>query len=207
MTWQTCLRFVTRRRPLVLATAPDRAEASRQGGPMHDRTCLEVLQLLLCKFTTRARLPLDSFVPRESTVRNDIIALYEFRRRRPAAASAAPARGPRPTGRAAVIEVPIGKQEMAAASSGAPKYRVIYNWDGAPHGYGAPPQSMESFLDATFAPLTNTHCDGARRPSPHEVCFTAAGLCRSPPPRNPTTPTHTLARTRTRSRVALAAGR
>ena len=68
MTWQTCLRFVTRRRPLVLATAPDRAEASRQGGPMHDRTCLEVLQLLLCKFTTRARLPLDGFVPRESTV-------------------------------------------------------------------------------------------------------------------------------------------
>ena len=68
MTWQTCLRFVTRRRPLVLATAPDRAETPRQGGPMHDRTCLEVLQLLLCKFTTRARLPLDSFVPRESTV-------------------------------------------------------------------------------------------------------------------------------------------
>eukprot|EP01046_Picozoa_sp_COSAG06_P016549 COSAG06_NODE_1098_length_10712_cov_8.529633_7_plen_111_part_00 len=68
MTWQTCLRFVTRRRPLVLATAPDRAETSRQGGPMHDRTCLEVLQLLLCKFTTKARLPLDSFVPRESTV-------------------------------------------------------------------------------------------------------------------------------------------
>ena len=68
MTWQTCLRFVTWRRPLVLATAPDRAEASRQGGPMHDRTCLEVLQLLLCKFTTRARLPLDGFVPRERTV-------------------------------------------------------------------------------------------------------------------------------------------
>jgi hypothetical protein len=68
MTWQTCLRFVTRKRPVVLATAPDRAETSRQGGPMHDRTCLEVLQLLLCKFTTKARLPLDSFVPRESTV-------------------------------------------------------------------------------------------------------------------------------------------
>ena len=68
MTWQTCLRFVTRRRPLVLAATPDRAETSGGGVPMHDRPPLEVLQLLLCKFTTRARLPLDSFVPRESTV-------------------------------------------------------------------------------------------------------------------------------------------
>ena len=81
MTWQTCLRFVTRRRVPVLATTPDRAETPRQGGPMHDRTCLEVLQLLLCKFTTMARLPLDSFVPRESTVRssqpaNDRIGSY-----------------------------------------------------------------------------------------------------------------------------------
>ena len=103
----------------------------------------------------------------------------------------------------AVIEVPNGKQEMAATSSGAPKYRVIYNWDGAPHGYGAPPQSMESFLDATFAPLTNTHCDGARRPSPHEVCFTAAGLCRSlatQPPQHTHLP-------EPEHRVALAAGR
>lgn len=131
-----------------------------------------------------------------------VFITYEFSRRRRQPRQRGPRPAGRPTGRAV-----IGKQEMAAASSGAPKYRVIYNWDGAPHGYGAPPQSMESFLDATFAPLTNTHCDGARRPSPHEVCFTAAGLCRSPPPRNPTTPTHTLARTRTRSRVALAAGR
>jgi hypothetical protein len=37
MTWQTCLRFVTRGRPLVLATTPDRAETSGEGGPMHDR--------------------------------------------------------------------------------------------------------------------------------------------------------------------------
>ena len=40
-----------------------------------------------------------------------------------------------------------------------PAYRVIYNWDGAPHGDGAPPQSMERFLEATFAPLKDTHVD------------------------------------------------
>ena len=40
-----------------------------------------------------------------------------------------------------------------------PAYRVIYNWDGAPHGDGAPPQSMERFLEATFAPLKGTHVD------------------------------------------------
>jgi len=38
-----------------------------------------------------------------------------------------------------------------------PEYRVIYNWDGAPHGYGAPPQSMEDFLRACYAPLEGTH--------------------------------------------------
>ena len=40
-----------------------------------------------------------------------------------------------------------------------PAYRVIYNWDGAPHGDGAPPQSMDRFLEATFAPLKDTHVD------------------------------------------------
>ena len=45
-----------------------------------------------------------------------------------------------------------------------PRYRVIYNWDGAPHGYGAPPQSMESFLEATFKPVADTHCDGSFDP-------------------------------------------
>ena len=68
MTWQTCLRFVTRRRVPVLATAPDRAETSTRVRPMHDLTRLEVLQLLLCNFRTGTRLRLDSFVPRESTV-------------------------------------------------------------------------------------------------------------------------------------------
>ena len=63
MTWQTCLRFVTRRRVPVLATAPDRAETSTRVRPMHDLTRLEVLQLLLCNFRTGTRLRLDSFVP------------------------------------------------------------------------------------------------------------------------------------------------
>ena len=40
-----------------------------------------------------------------------------------------------------------------------PAYRVIYNWDGAPHGDGAPPQSMERFLEATFSPMKDTHAD------------------------------------------------
>jgi hypothetical protein len=75
MTWQTCLRFVTRRRVPVLATAPDRAETSTRVRPMHDLTRLEVLQLLLCNFRTGTCLRLDSFVPRESTVgpRDDVL--------------------------------------------------------------------------------------------------------------------------------------
>lgn len=32
-------------------------------------------------------------------------------------------------------------------------YRVIYNWDGAPHSYSEVPQTMEDFLAHTFAPL------------------------------------------------------
>ena len=68
MTWQTCLRFVTRRRVPVLATAPDRAETSTRVRPMHDLTRLEVLQLLLCNFRTGTRLRLGNFAPRESTV-------------------------------------------------------------------------------------------------------------------------------------------
>ena len=68
MTWQTCLRFVTRRRVPVLATTPDRAETSTWVRPMHDLTRLEVLQRLLCNFRTGTRLRLGNFAPRESTV-------------------------------------------------------------------------------------------------------------------------------------------
>ncbi|MAE63038.1 MAG: hypothetical protein CMJ18_02095 [Phycisphaeraceae bacterium] len=32
-------------------------------------------------------------------------------------------------------------------------YRIIYNWDGAPHGYSEVPQSTEAFVQKAFAPL------------------------------------------------------
>jgi hypothetical protein len=35
-------------------------------------------------------------------------------------------------------------------------YGIIYNWDGAPHGYAQVPQSMENFLQSTYAPLQDT---------------------------------------------------
>ena len=35
-------------------------------------------------------------------------------------------------------------------------YNVIYNWDGAPHGYSPIDQSMQTFLDKTYAPLEGT---------------------------------------------------
>ena len=37
-----------------------------------------------------------------------------------------------------------------------PAYAIIYNWDGAPFGYSEVPQSIESYLDKTYAPLENT---------------------------------------------------
>ena len=37
-----------------------------------------------------------------------------------------------------------------------PDYRIIYNWDGAPHGYSPAPQSMEEFLEKVYAPLEET---------------------------------------------------
>ena len=37
-----------------------------------------------------------------------------------------------------------------------PKYRVIYNWDGAPHGYSESPQSVSAFLEKAYAPLADT---------------------------------------------------
>ena len=40
-----------------------------------------------------------------------------------------------------------------------PDYRIIYNWDGAPHGYSPAPQSMEDFLDKVYAPLEETQVD------------------------------------------------
>jgi hypothetical protein len=39
------------------------------------------------------------------------------------------------------------------------RYRIIYNWDGAPHGYSEWPQSMTDFLEKTYAPLEDTQVD------------------------------------------------
>ena len=40
--------------------------------------------------------------------------------------------------------------------SAPPPYGIIYNWDGAPHGYSEYPQSVEQFLDKTYAPIEDT---------------------------------------------------
>jgi hypothetical protein len=37
-----------------------------------------------------------------------------------------------------------------------PEYGIIYNWDGAPHGYSKHPQSMEAFLEKMYAPMEDT---------------------------------------------------
>ena len=37
-----------------------------------------------------------------------------------------------------------------------PEYGIIYNWDGNPHGYSEHPQSLEAFLEKTYAPLEDT---------------------------------------------------
>lgn len=37
-----------------------------------------------------------------------------------------------------------------------PDYGIIYNWDGAPHGYSEYPQSVEQFLEKMYAPLEDT---------------------------------------------------
>ena len=34
-----------------------------------------------------------------------------------------------------------------------PEYGIIYNWDGAPHGFSEVPQSMETFLEKVYAPV------------------------------------------------------
>ena len=40
--------------------------------------------------------------------------------------------------------------------SGPFDYGIIYNWDGAPHGYSEVPQSMVAFLDKAYAPIEET---------------------------------------------------
>ncbi len=41
----------------------------------------------------------------------------------------------------------------------SPRYRIIYNWDGAPHGYSEYPQSLAEFLQKTYAPIADTQVD------------------------------------------------
>ncbi len=41
-------------------------------------------------------------------------------------------------------------------STPPPDRGIIYNWDGAPHGYNAYPQSIEQFLDKVYAPIADT---------------------------------------------------
>ncbi len=38
-------------------------------------------------------------------------------------------------------------------------YRIIYNWDGAPHHYDEYPQTVEQFLEKVYAPLADTQVD------------------------------------------------
>lgn len=49
--------------------------------------------------------------------------------------------------------------ESAPAGDKPPRYKVIYNWDGAPRGYSKYPQSVEDFVDHVFAPLKDTQVD------------------------------------------------
>jgi hypothetical protein len=37
-----------------------------------------------------------------------------------------------------------------------PSYQIIYNWDGAPHGYSEHPQSVDEFVKKVYAPMADT---------------------------------------------------
>ena len=37
-----------------------------------------------------------------------------------------------------------------------PSYKIIFNWDGTPHGYSEYPQSQEQLLNLVYAPLADT---------------------------------------------------
>ena len=47
-------------------------------------------------------------------------------------------------------------EQILASRSTPPAYGIIYNWDGAPHDYSEYPQSVEQFLDKTYAPIEDT---------------------------------------------------
>ena len=41
-------------------------------------------------------------------------------------------------------------------SAKPPPYGIIYNWDGAPHGYNEVPQTLAAFVERTYLPLEDT---------------------------------------------------
>ena len=53
----------------------------------------------------------------------------------------------------------ISGGESEEPHGAARAYKIIYNWDGAPHGYSQYPQTLEQFLEKTFAPLKNTQVE------------------------------------------------
>ena len=62
-------------------------------------------------------------------------------------------------GVAALSALPAVAQTPSTESGGPPAYRIIYNWDGAPHDYSAFPQRLDQFLDKTYAPMKGTQVD------------------------------------------------
>ena len=52
-------------------------------------------------------------------------------------------------GVAALSAVPAASQTSPIRGDGPPAYRIVYNWDGAPHDYSEFPQSLEQFIEKT----------------------------------------------------------
>ena len=52
----------------------------------------------------------------------------------------------------------LGKtaSERRLRGGGPPPYKIIYNWDGAPHDYSEYPQLVDQFLQKTYAPMKDT---------------------------------------------------
>ena len=48
---------------------------------------------------------------------------------------------------------------IACAIRRSASYRIIYNWDGAPHDYSEFPQTLDQFLDKGYAPMKDTQVD------------------------------------------------
>src|SRR5664279_4918358 len=45
------------------------------------------------------------------------------------------------------------------SSGPPPPYRIIYNWDGAPHDYSEFPQTLDQFLNKAYAPMKDTQVE------------------------------------------------